>query len=80
MGILTRKQGEQFLISSDHGMAGASSTRAPRRINDIYQVWTGTEWSLNIIEALLFGSLDDADEYVRANYSRLNAYQAKAAS
>jgi hypothetical protein len=79
MGILTRKHGEEFVISSDHGAPTASSARAPRRMNDIYQVWTGSEWSANIDDAVRFGSLDDADDYVRVNYQKLNAYQVKQA-
>ncbi|HZZ28555.1 MAG TPA: hypothetical protein VFE46_11180 [Pirellulales bacterium] len=72
MGILTRKQGEQFVISSDHTEPGVISTRPPRRLNEPYQVWTGTVWSANIMEAAIFESLEDADEYVRANYTRLS--------
>jgi hypothetical protein len=71
MGILTRKQGEQFVISSDH-TAGVASTRPPRRLSESYQVWTGSVWSLSTAEALTFESLDDADEYVRTNYQKLS--------
>jgi hypothetical protein len=34
-------------------------------------VWTGDAWSADNDTALLFESLDIADEYVRANYSKL---------
>jgi hypothetical protein len=36
-------------------------------------VWTGGGWSANNEEAMMFESLDDADEYVRANYARVSA-------
>jgi hypothetical protein len=73
MGILTRKQGEQFVISSDHASPGARKTRAPRHlINEPYYVWTGAIWSSDQALAVLFGSLEDADDYVRMNYSKLS--------
>jgi hypothetical protein len=72
MGILTRKQGEQFVVSSDHASPGSTKTRAPRRLNEPYQVWTGAVWSSDMAQAVLFDSLDDADEYVRSNYSTLS--------
>jgi hypothetical protein len=71
MGILTRKQDERFVISSDHANPGGTVKRAPRRLNEPYLVWTGAGWSPDIAEALLFDTLDTADEYVRANYSKL---------
>lgn len=71
MGILTRKQDERFVVSSDHASRGATSRRAPRHLNEPYQVWTGLNWSPNVTEAVGFDSLDDADEYVRANYAKL---------
>ncbi len=72
MGILTRQQDETFVISSDHIINGPPSKRAPNKVNGPYLVWTGTAWSDNMSEALCFTSLDDADEYVRANYARLS--------
>jgi hypothetical protein len=71
MGILTRSQGEQFVISSDRANPGATSKRASRHINESYQVWTGSQWSSDITQAMLFATLDDADDYVRANYQKL---------
>jgi hypothetical protein len=70
MGILTRKQEERFVVSSDHANPQANNKRAAR-IDEHYQVWTGAAWSANTAEALLFDSLDMADDYVRANYSKL---------
>ena len=72
MGILTRKQSDRFVISSDLTDPLAKATRAPNRHNDSYLVWTGLNWSLNINEAQFFDSMDDADEYVRANYPKLS--------
>jgi hypothetical protein len=73
MGILTREQGRTFVISSDHSSSDPPSRKAPRRIDGPYQVWTGSGWSTNIVEAMTFESLDDADDYVRANYTRVSA-------
>ena len=71
MGILTRRQGEAFVVSSDHDADGTERKRAPRRVKAVYQVWTGKQWSQNLDDALFFDSLDDADEYVRANYAQV---------
>jgi hypothetical protein len=72
MGILTRKQGERFVVSSDR--AGPRATnRASRSVNDPYQVWTGFDWSSSVAAAVFFQSLDEADEYVRANFPKLMA-------
>jgi hypothetical protein len=68
MGILTRRQGNHYVISSDH-TADVANKRAPRHLTDDYQVWTGKQWSANTTDALNFESLDEADEYVRANYA-----------
>jgi hypothetical protein len=73
MGILTRKQGEQFVISSDRDGSGITSKRASVRLSDPYQVWTGSAWSSNIEQAVFFDSLDNADNYVRENYPKLSA-------
>jgi hypothetical protein len=71
MGVLTRQQGTQYVISSDLEPDQKGNKRAPRIQDGIYQVWTGAEWSTNLSNALSFDSLDEADEYVRANFSRL---------
>ncbi len=73
MGILTRQQDDAFVISSDKPAGSTSATRAPTRIVTDYEVWTGAEWSQNHAEAMQFSSLDDADEYVRANFARVTA-------
>jgi hypothetical protein len=72
MGILTRKQGEQFVISSDRVGADSNNKRAPRRPNQSYLVWTGSGWSVTVDDGLFFESIDQADEYVRANYAKLS--------
>jgi len=72
MGILTRKQGERFVITSDRVANEAVSHRAPKtKPADAYRVWTGADWSGEPAEAATFGTLDGADEYVRANMTRI---------
>ncbi len=73
MGVLTRQQGTKYVISSDRTLDEVGSKRAPRLQTNIYQVWTGVEWSTNMDDALSFDSLDDADEYVRANYAKVTS-------
>lgn len=72
MGILTRRQGDVFVITSDRPSdASSPTTRAPARLTDVYQVWTGARWSTSREDAVSFASLDAADEYVRANFSKV---------
>lgn len=73
MGILSRKLGDRFVITSDRDADGNTSRRAPARLSDDYQVWTGTRWSISPGDAQQFATLDEADEYVRANYVRVMA-------
>jgi hypothetical protein len=72
MGILTRSQGDLFVISSDRSADGFSAARPPRRVSEDYLVWTGQQWSPAKDEALTFALLDAADEYVRANMRLLS--------
>ena len=73
MGILTLQQGERYVISSDRSITDAPVNRPPMaKLSGDYQVWTGDAWSLLKTEAMTFDTLDDADEYVRANYARLS--------
>jgi hypothetical protein len=73
MGILTLRQGERYVISSDRSMADAPAKKPPKaRSSGSYQVWTGDTWSLVTTDAMTFGTLDQADEYVKANYPRLS--------
>ena len=72
MGILTRKQGAGYVIGSDRSATDAPTGRAPKgRPSDSYEVWTGDAWSAVMTEAMTFDTLDDADEYVRANFSKV---------
>ena len=71
MGILTRRQGTKYVITSDRDSHDAPSNRPPRRLADAYRVWTGADWSTSAASALMFDSLDEADDYVRAHYSKV---------
>ena len=74
MGILTLQQDGKFVITSDRSMTDAPVNKPPKgRPSGNYQVWTGDAWSLVKTDALSFGSLDEADEYVKANYRRLSS-------
>ena len=72
MGVMTRKLGENFVITSDRIAGELPSTSAPkRRASEAYQVWTGDGWSESLAEAKTFTAGDVADEYTRANFSRV---------
>jgi hypothetical protein len=73
MGILTRRQGDTYVITSDRTSDATPSKQAPRRLSDAYQVWTGASWSTNTADGISFSSLDDADEYVRANFGKVTS-------
>jgi hypothetical protein len=69
MGVMARKAGEEFIITSDRVAGEVPSVRAPKkRVSEVYQVWTGNAWSATMTDAKTFMTLDVADEYVRANY------------
>ena len=72
MGIMTRPQGEQFIITSDRNLNDAPINRAPKKSSDFSWVWTGSEWSTTLADAKRFPSLDQADEYTKANYARIS--------
>jgi hypothetical protein len=73
MGILTLRQGEEFVITSDRSTSDAPVKRPPKGgPSASYLVWTGDAWSLAKTDAMTFGTLDAADEYVRVNYRRLS--------
>ena len=69
MGIMTRQQGDTFVITSDRAFGSSPTNRAPTRLTEVYEVWTGSCWSKAREDAISFTSLDAADEYVRANYA-----------
>jgi hypothetical protein len=72
MGILTRKQGTGYVIGSDRCATDAPTGRPPKApLSESIAVWTGESWSAVMTEAMIFDTLDDADEYVRANYSKV---------
>jgi len=73
MGILTLQQGGKYVVSSDRSVTDAPVRKAPKaRTSGDYQVWTGEIWSLVKTDAMTFDTLDEADQYVKANYRRLS--------
>jgi hypothetical protein len=73
MGILTQEQDGKYVISSDRSITDAPVSRPPKgKRSENYQVWSGDGWSMVQANATTFGPLDEADEYVRANYRRLS--------
>jgi hypothetical protein len=73
VGILTRKRGETYIITSDRGSHAAPTPKAPKRMTDPYRVWAGASWSMLPDDAEIFDTLDNADEYVRVNYALVSA-------
>jgi hypothetical protein len=71
MGILTRTQDDYFVITADHMVTGTNTKRAPTRPSSDYHIWTGEQWTESRGLGLRFASLEEADEYVRANYAKL---------
>ena len=71
MGIMTRKRGEKFLITSDRSLNDTPSKRAPKRLSNDCLFWAGDAWSVTQSDGVVFDTLDEADEYVKANYTRL---------
>jgi len=73
MGILTLRQGVRYVISSDRSTTDPPVNRPPKaKSSGGYQVWKGDSWSLVKSDAMTFGTVDDADEYVKSNYARLS--------
>jgi hypothetical protein len=69
---LTLEQDGKFVISSDRGITDAPVSRPPKgKPTRDYQVWTGDSWSSVHSDATTFNKLDEADEYVKANYRRI---------
>lgn len=74
MGIMARKSGGSFIITSDRVEGEPPCKQAPkRRDSEVYQVWTGNGWSATMTDAATFLAIDGADEYIRANYARVMA-------
>lgn len=72
MGVMPRKSGENFIITSDRIAGELPSSRISKKpVSQVSQVWTGNGWSATITDATTFASIDVADEYIRANYARV---------
>ena len=71
MGVMARKAGEKFVITSDRLSGELPNTRAAKRTSEDYQVWTGEGWSATKTDAATFPAIDGADEYIRANFGRV---------
>ncbi len=72
MGVMARAQDEHFVITSDRILGDSPSKTAPKRVNDqIYQIWTGNNWSAIASDAIKFAEMDDADDYIKENSARL---------
>ena len=49
-----------------------ATNRAPKsRPSEKYEVWTGENWSAELLNAKPFTTLDAADDYVRANFAKV---------
>ena len=72
MGLLALQQGENVVITSDRKAGDVRTSRPPKgKPTDTYEVWTGSGWSAETTAAKAFGTLDLADEYIRANFGQL---------
>lgn len=73
MGILTLQLDGKYVVSSDRCVTDAPVNRPPKgRPSADNLIWTGSAWSAVKTDALTFGTLDEADEYVKAHYARLS--------
>lgn len=72
MGVMSRKSGDNFIITSDRVDGEAPTKQASKKpLSDVFQVWTGEGWSASIGAAAIFSALDAAEDYIRANYGRV---------
>ncbi len=72
MGVMAREQGELFVITSDRTVGDSPSKTAPKKQNaEFYKVWTGVKWSTITADAKTFEAIEQADEYIRENSSRV---------
>lgn len=71
MGVMTRDRGDVFVITSDRVPGEAKSARAAKNLSPTYLVWTGDEWSAAMTDAKTFATEDAADDYIKANSSRV---------
>ena len=71
MGVMPRILDEQYVITSDRSPDEVVVKRAAKRMSSTYQVWTGECWSPDMTEAKTFKTMEQADEYIRANSNRV---------
>ena len=72
MGVMARAQDELYVITSDRILGDSPSKTAPKRSNDqLYQTWTGDQWSPIATDAITFEAMEDAEEYIKDNSARL---------
>ena len=71
MGVMTRDQGEGFVVTSDRILGEPQSTRAAKKMSGTYLVWTGESWSSVMADAKTFETAEAADDYIRANSQRV---------
>mgnify|MGYP001341674155 CR=1 FL=1 len=72
MGVMSRKSGDNFIITSDKVVGEVPSKQAPKKPQlEVFQVWTGDGWSTSADAAAIFSALDSADDYIRANFDRV---------
>ena len=71
MGVMTRDQGDGFVVTSDRILGEPKSIRAAKKMSGTYLVWTGVSWSSVMTEAKTFDTADAADDYIRANSERV---------
>ena len=78
MGIMTRKSGDNIIITSDRKAGELPSSQAPKQRGvEVCQVWTGDGWSATLTDAKTFTAIDVADDYTRANYDRVMGQMGK---
>ena len=72
MGVMSRKSGDNFIITSDRVVGELPIKHAPKKpLLEVFQVWTGDGWSPSIDAAAIFSEIDAADDYIRANFDRV---------
>jgi hypothetical protein len=72
MGVMSRKSGDNFIITSDRLAGELPVKHAPKKpLNGVFQVWTGDGWSQSIDAAVSFSEIEAADDYIRENFDRV---------
>jgi len=70
MGVMVKKLGERFVITSDRLAEELPQRAAPKRSN-LFRVWTLSGWSSVLEDATGFPTEEEADDFVRVNYARV---------